>query len=151
MFDFHRTTEEEKHAICGWKYDGEYAVYNNMPYEEQIAAKRGFANPRNRFYSFCDAGILIGYINLVEEEREVLLGIGVNPDYCDQGYGQQITKTACELSRQTYPGKPVYLEVRTWNLRAVKCYEKAGFRIVGQPVVRTTPVGEGTFYRMTAE
>ena len=151
MLDFHKTTEEEKHIICEWKYDGEYAIYNNPPYEEQIEKHCGFASPRNNFYSFYDGTKLIGYINLIEEESEVFFGIGVNPAYCDQGYGQKISKTACGLSRQLYPGKPVYLEVRTWNMRAVKCYEKAGFHITGEPIVQTTPIGEGTFYHMVAE
>ena len=148
---FHETTEEEKYAICEWKYDDEYAIYNSTPYEEQVAAKREFANPRNHFFSFCDAEALIGYINLIEEEKEVIFGIGVNPEYCNQGYGQKITRLARNLSNQLYPGKPVCLEVRTWNIRAVKCYEKAGFHIVGQPTVRMTPIGEGSFYCMVAE
>ena len=55
------------------------------------------------------------------------------------------------LSQRLYPGKPMYLEVRTWNTRAVRCYEKAGFRVVGKPVKRVTLSGEGTFYHMVRE
>ena len=47
--------------------------------------------------------------------------------------------------------KPLYLEVRTWNIRAVKCYQKAGFRIDGQAYELTTGIGTGTFYRMIRE
>ena len=148
---YHETTEEEKYAICEWKYDGEYSIYNNSSYEKQIATKRGFANPENHYYSFCDEKKLIGYVNLIEKESEVFFGIGVNPDYCDQGYGQKITKMACELSHQLYSGKPLCLEVRTWNIRAVKCYEKAGFHIDGEPIQRTTLIGEGIFYRMVSD
>ena len=151
MLEFHKTTEEEKHVICEWKYDGEYAIYNNLPYEEQIEKHCGFANPRNNFYSFYDGTKLVAYINLIKEESEVFFGIGVNPAYCNQGYGRKISKIACGLSHQLYPRKPVYLEVRTWNMRAVKCYEKAGFHITGEPIVQTTPIGEGTFYHMVAE
>lgn len=151
MLEWHKTTEDEKYRICAWKYDGEYAIYNNPPYEEQIKKHRGFANPKNNFYSFSDGKELIGYINLVEEETEVFFGIGINPSLCNRGYGQRISRSACELSRQLYPGKPIYLEVRTWNTRAVRCYEKAGFHIVGDPVIQTTPIGEGTFYRMIAD
>lgn len=43
------------------------------------------------------------------------------------------------------------MEVRTWNARAVRCYEKAGFQIIGEPIARTTPLGEGAFYRMKAK
>jgi ribosomal-protein-alanine N-acetyltransferase len=55
------------------------------------------------------------------------------------------------LSQRLYPGKPMYLEVRTWNTRAVRCYEKAGFRVVGEPVKRVMLSGEGTFYHMVRQ
>ena len=148
MLAFHKTTEEEKYAICTWKYEGIYAIYNLLPYEEQVKMHRGFANPENNFYSCIFEGRLIGYINLIEEETSVFFGIGVHPDFCSQGYGQQICREACKLSRHLYPGKPIVLEVRTWNTRAVRCYEKAGFCIAGEPFKQTTPIGEGTFYRM---
>ncbi len=151
MLEFHKTTEDEKYIICDWKYDGDYAIYNNPSYEEQIKNHQGFANPRNNFYSFLDGTKLIGYINLIEEDSGVFFGIGVNPVFCDQGYGQRISKSACKLSHQLYPGKPIYLEVRTWNTRAVKCYEKAGFRIIGDPIKRTTPIGEGMFFHMAED
>ncbi len=148
MLEFHRTTEEEKYEICDWRYEGEYAVYNNPPYEDQLKDNRGFADPENCFYSFYDGDVLEGFINLLEEEREVFLGIGVAPDCCDKGYGQQMCRMACDLSKQIFAGKPIYLEVRTWNTRAVRCYEKAGFRIVGDPIIQTTRIGTGEFYHM---
>lgn len=148
MLTYHKTTEEEKRLICEWKYEGDYAIYNSLPYEEQLEKQRGFANPKNNFYSFYDGAMLIGYVNIVEEEFEVFFGAGVRPDCCNQGFGQEMSRVAREISRQQHPGKPVYLEVRTWNHRAVRCYEKAGFRIVGEPIVQTTPLGKGTFYRM---
>ena len=151
MLEFHRPTEEEKYKICDWKYKGKYAIYNGPPYEEQLKDNRGFADPKNGFYSFYDEGELVGFINLVEEEKAVFLGIGVNPDHCGKGYGQQMCRIACDLSKQLFVGKPIYLEVRTWNTRAVKCYEKAGFRIVGSPIIQNTRIGTGEFYHMEAE
>ena len=151
MLVYHKTTQQEKYAISEWKYGGEYAVYDLPPYEEQIKTHSGFANPKNNFYSFTDGDDLIGYINLTERETGVFLGIGVNPAFCDRGHGQKICKAACELSRRSYPGKQIYIEVRTWNIRAVRCYEKAGFRTVGEPVRKNTPAGEGLFYRMTVD
>lgn len=151
MLVYHKTTEEEKRLICDWSYEGAFAVYNLLPYEEQIRMRQGFANPKNSFYSFVDGSKLIGYINLVEEETAVFFGIGVNPLFCNQGYGQRICVLARELSHQLFPGKPVCLEVRTWNTRAVRCYEKAGFRIIGEPILRTTPIGHGAFFHMEEE
>lgn len=145
------TTEEEKILITEWKYEGEYSVYNAEPYEEQKKKGFGFANPQNHFYSFYDEKKLIGFINLYEEKTEVFFGIGVKPEECGKGYGSQMTETACKISRRLFPGKPLYLEVRTWNQRAVRCYEKAGFHIVGEPIRQTTSAGEGVFYHMIRE
>lgn len=143
--------EAEKEAICAWQYPGEYAMYNNPPYAEQKKHGYGFANPANNFYSFYDAETLVGFVNLSDEGSEVFFGIGAHPDHCGQGYGTQMTALAWDLSQRLYPGKPMYLEVRTWNTRAVRCYEKAGFRVVGEPVKRVTLSGEGTFYHMVRQ
>lgn len=117
MITYHKTTEEEKYLITEWKYDGDYAIYNDEPYEEQKKKHFGFGNPK----------------------------------YCSQGYGQQMTKIAHLISNELFPHKPMYLEVRTWNIRAVRCYEKAGFHIVGEPIKQTTSLGEGEFYHMVRE
>lgn len=151
MLTYHKTTEKEKYVITEWKYPGEYAVYDSTPYEEQKKRGFGFANPANHFYSFYDETALVGFINLYEEKTEIFFGIGVNPDCCGEGYGQQMTKTACEISKELFGKKPLYLEVRTWNKRAVSCYQKAGFVIKGEPIRQTTSAGEGVFYHMVQE
>ena len=126
-------------------------AYQTLPYEEQKKRGFGFANPANHFYSFYDETKLVGFINLYEEKTEIFFGIGVNPDCCGEGYGQQMTKTACEISKELFGTKPLYLEVRTWNKRAVSCYQKAGFVIKGEPIRQTTSAGEGVFYHMVQE
>ena len=151
MLDYHRTTEEEKYIISDWKYKGKYALYNRASYEEDKKTGRGFANTKNNFFSFVDGEKLVGFTNLVEEEREVFVGIGANPVYCNQGYGQKMLKQTYDLSKLLFPDKPLCLKVRTWNKRAVRCYEKAGFRIDRDPFKETTPIGEGVFYRMVKE
>ena len=123
MLTYHPTTEAEKEAICAWQYPGEYAMYNNPPYAEQKKHGYGFANPASNFYSFYDGETLVGFVNLSDEGSEVFFGIGAHPDHCGQGYGT----------------------------RAVRCYEKAGFRVVGEPVKRVTLSGEGTVYHMVRQ
>ena len=85
MLTYHKTTEDEKYAITAWNYTGDYAIYNSTPYEEQKQAQRGFANPENNFYSFCDCETLVGFVNLSEEPTEVFFGIGVRPDWLRPG------------------------------------------------------------------
>lgn len=146
----HRLTQAEKGQICAWQYPGEYAAYDLPAYAEMQEKQIGFCDPEREanYRAWYQAGCLVGFTNLLEEEREVFVGIGVNPKFCGQGYGQRILKEVCELSKRLFPGKPLYLEVRTWNERAVRCYEKAGFRIDGTPFEQITGMGPGTFYRM---
>lgn len=147
----HIMTEDEKRAVCSWKYEGEYALYNLPTYEEMKAKKTGFMNPNKakNYYSFYVQDAYVGFVNILEEAEEVFIGIGVNPEFCNRGYGQQMLQEVYEISKRLYPAKPLYLEVRSWNKRAIRCYEKAGFKVEGFPYQLETGIGLGTFYRMT--
>jgi len=146
-------TEEEKRQICDWKYTGACEIYNLPAYEEMKAQRMAFMDPKKEknFLAFLDGTTLVGFVNILEKETEVFIGIGVDPDLCGRRYGRRMLGQAYEISKERYPHKPLYLEVRTWNTRAVKCYEKAGFRIDGEPYDLTTGIGNGRFYRMVKE
>ena len=150
---YRNLSEDAKRQICAWKYGGEYELYNLPAYEEMQVRQIGFMNPKSEknYYGFWDESILVGFVNILEEKEEVFIGIGVNPDFCNKHYGQRMLLITYEISKKLYPNKPLYLEVRTWNIRAVKCYQKAGFRIDGQAYELTTGIGTGTFYRMIRE
>lgn len=75
----------------------------------------------------------------------------MHPELCGKHYGQRMLLIAHEISKKLYPNKPLYLEVCTWNKRAITCYERAGFRIDGQAYELTTEIGTGIFYRMIKE
>ena len=146
-------TEADKREICSWHYDGEYAIYDLPPYEEMKMQKIGFLNPKQEknFFAFWEGNKLVGFVNILEEPMEVFIGIGVNPNLCGRGYGCQILQDAYDISKSRCPQKPLYLEVRSLNKRAVRCYENAGFRIDGEPFEQITGIGAGTFLRMVRE
>lgn len=150
MLTRHPLTEADKRAICAWAYPEEYALYNLPAYEEMQEKQRGFCHPERaaNYHGFSEGETLVGFVNLREEEKEVFVGIGVNPALCGKGWGQEMLRQIAVLSHALYPGKPLYLEVRTWNARAIRCYEKAGFRIDGEAFEQVTDSGKGTFCRM---
>lgn len=149
----HILTDVEKREICSWKYSGEYEIYNLPSYEIMQAKQIGFLNParEQNYRAFYDGDCLVGFVNIKEEETEVFIGIGVSPSLCGKHYGQNILKETYKISKELYPSKPLYLEVRTWNERAIRCYQKAGFEIVGEPFEQRTGSGVGIFYRMVKE
>ena len=146
----HILTDAEKLEICSWKYSGDYAVYDLPPYEVMREKQIGFFNHERElnYRAFCDGDCLVGFVNIKAEETEVFIGIGVKPELCSKGYGQCILRETYAISKELYPEKSLYLEVRTWNERAIRCYQKVGFEIVGQPFEQRTGSGGGTFYRM---
>lgn len=150
---YRHLSEENKRQICAWKYEGVYAMYNLPSYEEMQTSRIGFMNPKieKNYYGFWDNDLFVGFVNLLEEPSEVFIGIGVNPDLCDKHYGQRILLETYHISKNLYPDKPLYLEVRTWNKRAITCYEHAGFQIKGEAYELKTGIGIGTFYRMVKE
>lgn len=149
MLELKQMKIKEAQLICEWKYPKEYSIYDMPSYSLMESKGIALAKPKNlkNYYVFYDGDTLIGFINLLNEEKLVFLGIGVAPVHCSRGYGQQTLKQAIELSSELYGDKKIYLEVRTWNKRAVRCYEKAGFTIINT-FQQETYAGKGEFYRM---
>lgn len=150
MITYHIMTEPEKELIASWNYTGDYEIYNMPSYQEQKAQGVGLGDPlcATNYYSYYDGDTLIGFTNILEEPSEVFIGIGVTPDLCGRGYGQNILRIAYEISKTHYPDKPLYLEVRAWNQRAIECYKKAGFTPDGDVFEQKTMLGTGQFLRM---
>lgn len=72
----------------------------------------------------------VGYAQLFPLDRAVRLGIGLRPDLCDRGLGPALIRLAAAEARAARPdAAEIDLEVEQWNERAVRAYEKAGFRI----------------------
>lgn len=120
-FQIRLMNEMDKVNICKWEYTGEYKIYNLPKYEQMKNEKMGFANP-NR--------------------------IGVHPNYCSCGIGAWTLNEAIKIKNRRYGKKQLYLEVRTWNKRAINCYKKVGFKIVKDSIEQQTYAGQGTFCRM---
>ena len=147
------TEMTEKHAIeiSKWKYDGDYQIYNLPSWEEMIKGGYALADAekrKNEFHAFVsEDSKLLAFTRHTLQEDGIMLGAGVNPGYLSAGYGTKAIKLSVEYLLTHYPTKEIFLEVRTWNMRAVNSYKKAGFAIV-KTIERETRIGKGLFYRM---
>ena len=81
----------------------------------------------------------IGLINL-KNIRKILkvasLGIVFNPRYIDRGYGTIALKAIIKHYFETMDMRALYLDVATHNKRALRCYEKCGFKKVKKYAIR---------------
>ena len=100
---------------------------------------------------FCfgeDARVAAGRrLGVYEHEAAPDVGLGMRPDLTGRGFGEDFLRAGLRLARETYSPQAFRLTVATFNRRAIRVYEKAGFRAVetfGAP----TPDKEGAWLVM---
>jgi RimJ/RimL family protein N-acetyltransferase len=80
-------------------------------------------------------GRYIGHVNIKikdEANQRASLGIGIdNPSYWGRGYGTEVTRLMLCFAFQELGLHRVSLRVAAYNMRAIRCYEKCGFRREG--------------------
>lgn len=130
----HKMSREDAKRVCAWKYPGEYAVYDYPTWEELKKSGLGLGDDRTRrkeFWSVYAGDELVGHFRLAQKEDCVLIGLGLAPDRCGRGAGQAFLELILAQAASMFPGQVLRLMVRTFNQRAIRCYEKAGFSSIG--------------------
>lgn len=146
-----RLTEEQAKEICDWEYEGDYAVYNYPSWNIVKKCSWGISDETKRVKEFMslkgENDTLFGYIRMMENDEYVIIGIGLKPICCGKGLGS----TAMELLKKEcfnrYKDKKIILQVRSFNTRAIKCYEKSGFKRI-DILIGNTPTGKDEFIKM---
>ena len=89
----------------------------------------------NKYYGILNEdNRLIGYMGTKDIKvirRESTLGIVLDPNYVNKGYGTEILDTFLEYYFTEMKMKKMILEVAEFNKRAYRVYEKVGFLPVG--------------------
>jgi ribosomal-protein-alanine N-acetyltransferase len=130
-------TEAHAIAVSQWRYPPPYDAYNPEPWECVSAEGRELADAeiRSRQYRSVLLGDeLYGYVQwflLASEQGPsvVRLGLGKRPDACSRGRGADFVAFIARETSRRYPGWMLDLEVASGNVRAIRAYERAGFRI----------------------
>lgn len=143
-------TETDARNICRWHYPPPYNVYDYPDWE--LMCQKGFdltdAQKRDEEYiAFRYMNGLVAFGRIFSTERYVLLGIGLRPDFCGKGLGKAVMLHLIALAAQRFPHLIPALEVRTFNQRAIRCYEACGFKRIKR-YYRNTLYGEDQFYFM---
>lgn len=102
--------------------------------EEWYYHKTNRANQKY-FSVFNEENKLIGYFGIKRIRKilkDAVLGIVFDPNYVNQGYGTETIRTFLDYYFNVLKMRKLYLEVSKFNRRALRCYEKNGFKIVGE-------------------
>ena len=74
------------------------------------------------------------YYNADYHRREAEIGITIGlREYWSRGYGTDLMRTFASYLFEALNLDRVYLKTLDWNVRAQRCFEKAGFRRYGVP------------------
>ncbi|MDE7219107.1 MAG: GNAT family N-acetyltransferase [Oscillospiraceae bacterium] len=120
-----------------WKYDGEYAFYDMTAdpedYEEiVIPEKRG-----DRYFSVLDGDGLMGFFCVEREGANIEIGLGLRPSLTGRGRGGAFLEEVLRFVGKNYSFGKIRMDVASFNLRAIKVYERAGFVKTGTAKVST--------------
>ncbi|XEC97779.1 GNAT family N-acetyltransferase [Paenibacillus tarimensis] len=137
--------------ICGWRYPPPYHIFNWPSWESMQNNQTDFGDPHIREQQYASVvrreGELIGFAQFFPLLGVTRLGLGLRPDLCGQGIGVPFVKHIAEEACRRCPGDEIDLEVLIWNIRAIRTYEKAGFRI-SDTYQRNTTNGLADFHCM---
>jgi ribosomal protein S18 acetylase RimI-like enzyme len=117
-------TEKYAKEISTWKYDNEYSVYNYPDWNIISAQKWAITiteKRKNEFMAVIDNKTqLCGYFRFLVNDQIVMVGLGLNPQFCGKGYGKQLMDLITREFKKRFTDKILELEVRTFNKRAIQ-------------------------------
>ena len=138
LFIFRPVNETDARAFFSWRYEAPYDVYNLDPPDEEVV--RFFLDSKNAYYSIIDEHEnLVGFCCFGSDAQvpggdysinALDIGIGIRPDLTGQGHGLTYVNTVLDFAGRTFKPTLLRVTVAEFNKRAVRVWEKAGFRPV---------------------
>ena len=133
-----QVTNNEAKMISKWIYKEPYSIYSldgsngcikellNGDYYSALDSKGNIVG----FYCFGrSAQVPIGHKYDVYDNKNIMdIGLGINPDFCGQGLGEEFLKKGLDFARKEFHAKELRLTVANFNKRAIKVYQIVGFR-----------------------
>jgi ribosomal-protein-alanine N-acetyltransferase len=116
-------TEEMFVEVASWRYDPPYDLYDGDP--EPVL------NPEWFFAVRDESGTLVGFYFFGERPGAVFYGLGLRPDLTGRGFGLEFVTTGITFARSRFGPCRIVLDVAEFNERALKVYERVGFRRTG--------------------
>jgi ribosomal-protein-alanine N-acetyltransferase len=128
-FRFAPLCQEDAEAIAEWHYPKPYSFYDWTADPDDLRELLDSALRRDAYWAVRDeANELVGYFDFKpKDEQTVEIGLGLRPDLTGRGLGGSFLAAGLEFARTRFAPARFVLSVATFNERAIKVYERAGF------------------------
>lgn len=148
-FHFRQMTQTQAEEIAyNWHYSGIYSFYDIMADEDDLkefldAEQRGCTH-----YVVLQNEELVGFYTFHMTSADTVdIGLGMRPDLTGRGIGNDFIQAGLDYAREKYAAQKFTLSVASFNKRAIRVYEQAGFKIV-DTFEQETNGGRHEFYKM---
>jgi [ribosomal protein S18]-alanine N-acetyltransferase len=147
---FEQLSQEDAEAIAEWHYPEPYSFYD---WTADPGDLRELLDPALRGEAYWavrdETDELVGYFSFKpKDEQTVEIGLGLRPDLTGRGLGGSFLAAGLEFARARFSAERFTLAVATFNERAIKVYERAGFSRE-RTYMHSTNGGEWEFLEMS--
>jgi [ribosomal protein S18]-alanine N-acetyltransferase len=129
--DVRQMNQAEAEEIAAWHYEPPYSFYDWTADPDDLRLLLDAGNREGRCFSAFDAeGTLIGFFEYKPRRDGVEIGLGLRPDLTGQGLGLDFVRAGMAYGTERFRPETFWLAVATFNARAIRVYERAGFEPV---------------------
>ena len=136
-------------AIVSWRYEPPYDFYDltaDIDDLDEFLAESRWGEVL--FAAYGPDGDLVGYTSLDRDGDVVEIGLGLRPDLTGRGLGLEFVEAIIRFATERFRSPKFRMKVATFNQRAIRVYERAGFTAVRE-FVHHTNGGGWPFVEMT--
>jgi len=130
FYTFRQMTDGEAREISRWHYEAPYDFYDSTSGPDDLEELLDPARREGTYFSAFDTeGALVGFFQFESEGETVDVGLGLRPDLTGRGLGEEYLLAGLDFARERFSPGRFTLAVATFNERAIRVYERAGFRL----------------------
>jgi ribosomal-protein-alanine N-acetyltransferase len=140
-------SDADAQAIAAWRYPPPYDFYDADQDPDDLAELLDERMRRATYYAVEARGELVGFFAFELDDRTVEVGLGLRPDLTGRGLGRPFLAAGLRFAERQYAPTTFRLAVAAFNHRAIRVYERAGFRAT-TTFQQHTNGGQHEFVRM---
>ena len=135
--------------VATWHYEPPYDFYDLASDPADAAEMRDPAHASHFRAVLADGDDRLDAFWYFDWHDEVVeVGIGLRPDLTGRGLGESFLRAQLDYAAESWRPNTFRLFVAAWNGRAIRLYERLGFREVGRETRSFELVGQHEFVQM---